>query len=111
MPKIDARINERRSGMDGCPVAVFNDLVRPDPLRIKPERGESFLELMERLRSFLGEISAFHPDGTVLAVSHENPIIAALALTVDDPEQMVRGSIANCEWVELVWPAEQGLLR
>ena len=111
MPKIDARINERRSGMDGLPVAVFNDLVRSDPLRIKPERGESFLELMGRLRSFLDEISALHPDGTVLAVSHENPIVAALALTVDDPEQVIRGSIANCEWVELVWPAEQGLFR
>lgn len=101
---IDARINERRSGMDGLPVAVFNDLIRADPLRIKPERGESFLELMERLRSFLDEVAMLHPDGTVLAVSHENPIVAARALTVDDPESMVRGSIANGEWVELDWP-------
>lgn len=106
-PTIDARINERRSGMDGLPVNEFNDLVRSDPLRIKPERGESFLELMERLRSFLDEVAARHPDGRVLAVSHENPIVAALALTVDDPEQMVRGSIANCEWAELAWPVEQ----
>jgi len=80
-------------------------LVRSDPLRIKPERGESFLEQMERLRSFLEEIAARHPDGTALAVSHENPIIAALALTVDDPEQIVRDSIANCAWVELDWLA------
>jgi len=102
--QIDARINERRSGMDGLPVSVFNDLVRHDPLRIKPERGESFLEQMERLRSFLDEIAARHRDGTVLAVSHENPILAAQALMADDPEQIVRGSIANCAWVELVWP-------
>lgn len=102
---IDARLNERRSGMDGLPVTVFNDLVRSDPLRIKPERGESFLEQMERLRSFLEEIAARHPGGTALAVSHENPIIAALALTVDDPEQIVRDSIANCAWVELDWLA------
>jgi broad specificity phosphatase PhoE len=102
---IDARLNERRSGMDGLPVAVFNDLVRADPLRIKPDRGESFLELMERLRSFLDEVALCHPDGTVLAVSHENPIVAARALTVDDPESMVRGSIANCEWLELDWPS------
>jgi broad specificity phosphatase PhoE len=100
---IDARINERRSGMDGLPVAVFNDLIRADPLRIKPERGESFLELMERLRSFLDEVAMLHPDGTVLAVSHENPIVAAQALTVDDPESMVRASIANCGWAELDW--------
>lgn len=100
---IDARINERRSGMDGLPVHVFNDLVRADLLRIKPERGESFLEQMERLRSFLDELSTRHPDGMVLAVSHENPILAALALSADDPEQIVRGCIANCEWVELDW--------
>jgi broad specificity phosphatase PhoE len=102
---IDARLNERRSGMDGLPVAVFNDLVRADPLRIKPKQGESFLEQMERLRSFLDEIFARHPDGTVLAVSHENPIVAARALLVDDPGHVIRDSIANCEWVELDWPA------
>jgi broad specificity phosphatase PhoE len=60
---------------------------------------------MERVRSFLDEAAARHPEGKVLAVSHENPIVAALALTVDDPEQMVRGTIANCEWVELDWQA------
>ncbi|MDO8264039.1 MAG: histidine phosphatase family protein [Gallionella sp.] len=100
---IDARINERRTGMDGLPVNVFNVLVCTDPLRIKPEHGESFLEQMERLRSFMDEIATRHPDGKVLAVSHENPILAALALSADDPEQIVRGSIANCEWAELDW--------
>lgn len=103
---VDARLNERSSGMDGLPVQAFNDLVRPDPLHIKPEHGESFLEQMERLRSFLNEIAARHPDGVVLAVSHENPILAALALTAADPEQVVRGGIANCVWVELAWPVE-----
>jgi alpha-ribazole phosphatase len=103
---IDARLNERRSGMDGLPVAVFNNMVRSDPLRIKPERGESFLEQMERLRSFLDEVAVVHPDGTVLAVSHENPIIAALALTVEDPELVIRDSLDNCAWVELDWLAE-----
>lgn len=98
---IDARLNERRSGMDGLPVHAFNDFVRPDPLHIKPPHGESFLEQMERLHSFMDEIAARHPDGVVLAVSHESPMLAALALT-GNPEQVVRGSVANCEWVE-VW--------
>lgn len=102
--RIDARLNERRSGMDGLPVHAFNELVRPDPLRIKPQRGESFLEQMERLGSFMDEIAIRHPDGTVLAVSHENPILAAQALLADDPGQIVLGSIANCAWVELAWP-------
>jgi alpha-ribazole phosphatase len=101
---IDARLNERRSGMDGLPVHAFNDLVRPDPLHIKPEHGESFIEQMARVRSFLDDIAEHHPNGVVLAVSHENPIAAALALTADDPAQAVGRSIANCEAVELLWP-------
>ncbi|MGA8865184.1 MAG: histidine phosphatase family protein [Gallionella sp.] len=101
---IDARLNERRSGMDGLSVALFNDLVSADPVRTRPERGESFLEQMERVRSFLDDVSGRHPDGTVLAVSHENPIVAAKALLADDPGQVIRDSIGNCEWVELQWP-------
>jgi broad specificity phosphatase PhoE len=103
---IDARINERKTGMDGLPVEIFHELMRADPLHIKPEHGESFLEQMERLRSFLDEIAARHPEGMVLAVSHENPILAALALIASDPEQTARGKIANCGWVEINWPAE-----
>jgi alpha-ribazole phosphatase len=102
---IDARLNERRSGMDGQHVDLFNDYVRADYLRIKPPMGESFLEQMERMRGFLDELAGRHPDGTALAVSHENPIVAALALTVDDPEQVMRDSIENCGWIELSWPA------
>lgn len=103
---IDARLNERHTGMDGQHVDVFNDLVRPDPLHIRPEGGESFLEEMERLRSFLDETAARHPDGVALAVSHENTIVAALALTVDAPDEVVRRNVANCEAVELEWPAK-----
>ena len=101
---VDSRLNERRSGMDGLPVEVFNDLVKPDPVRLKPEQGESFLEQMERVRSFLDELAERHPAAVVLAVSHENPILAALALSGRDPEETARGSIANCGWVELIWP-------
>ncbi len=92
--------------MDGLPVEAFNNTVKPDLLRFKPVRGESFLEQMERLRSFLDEISVLHLNGTVLAVSHENPIVAALALTVVDPEHVIRDSIANCGWLELDWLVE-----
>jgi alpha-ribazole phosphatase len=103
---IDARLNERRSGMDGMPVDAFNDLVRPDPLRIRPPQGESFMEQMARLRSFLHEIATLHPQGCILAVSHENPILAAKALAEKDARLAVRGSIANCAWIEFAWPAD-----
>lgn len=102
--RIDPRLNERRSGMDGLPVHVFNDQVRADLLRFKPPHGESFLEQMQRLRSFLDEGSGRHPDGLVLAVSHQDPILAAQALTADDPETIAARQMRNCEWVEIVWP-------
>jgi broad specificity phosphatase PhoE len=98
---IDARLNERRSGMNGLPVGAFNSLMRVDPLHTKPEGGESFLEQMDRVAGFLDDIAVRHNSGIVLAVSHENPIVAALALSARDPEQIVRTSIANCGWVEL----------
>lgn len=108
LPQVDARLNERHTGMDGLPVHVFHDLVRSDPLRIRPERGESFLEQMGRLCGFLDEIAARHPHGTVLAASHEHPILAAYALTVADPEQVVLdGHLDNCGWIELDWPAQK----
>jgi alpha-ribazole phosphatase len=102
---IDARLNERCSGMDGLPVHVFNDLVRADRLQTKPDGGESFLEQMERVRRFLDEIAVRHPEGRVLAVSHQDPILAAMALTADDPAAVATGELTNCERVELSWPA------
>ena len=98
---IDARINERRSGMDGRHVDDFNDFVREDLLHAKPPGGESFVEQMERLQSFMQEIAARHANGIVLAVSHENPIVAALAVHSGEPETTVRRKLKNCEWVEL----------
>lgn len=98
---IDARLNERRSGMDGQPTACFNELVRPDPVRIRPPLGESFLEQMDRLRGFLDDLAALGDlaDETILAVSHENPILAVRALAGEDPEQAVRRGLPNCGWV------------
>jgi len=101
---IDARLNERKSGMDGQPVHRFNDQVKRDPLHFKTATGESFLEQMERLRSFLNEVDSRHPDGNILAVSHENPIVAALALTVNDPATVVFRGLENCGRLDLNWP-------
>lgn len=104
--EIDARLNERRSGMDGMPVGSFNDLVRSDPLHVKPERGESFVEQMARLQSFMDGLATRYQGGVILAVSHENPILAALALSGGKPGDVVLGSIANCQSVEIGWPVE-----
>lgn len=103
---IDARLNERKSGMDGLPVHVFNDQAKRDPLHFKTVKGESFLQQMERLRSFLDELASLYPDGNILAVSHENPIIAALALTVEDAAAVVFNNVENCGRIDLRWPLQ-----
>ncbi len=102
---IDARLNERISGMDGLSVSVFNEAIRNSPLHFKPAQGESFMEQVERLRGFLEVVALRHPQALVLAVSHENPILAAKVAAGHDAERTVREHIANCEWVELEWPA------
>ena len=107
--QIDARLNERKSGMDGLPVHAFNDQARLDPLHFKTARGESFLEQMERVRSFLDELARRYPHGNILAVSHENPIIAALALTVEDAATVVLSGLENCGRLDLHWPHNSSL--
>lgn len=104
---IDPRLNERKSGMDGLPVHLFNDPLRLDPLNYKTPHGESFMEQMARVRSFLDELAIRHPDGRILAVSHENPIIAALAMTVADAATVVLKSLENCGRLDLRWPSDQ----
>ncbi len=101
---VDARINERKSGMDNRPVREFNEKMRIDPAGFRPEGGESFLEEMERLKSFLDDMASRHPGKKILAVSHENPILAALALCGMDPGEAALGAIANCQKVEITWP-------
>lgn len=109
--RIDPRLNERQSGLDGQPVEAFNGLVRPDPVRIKPRGGESFLEQMSRLRAFMEAAVQDDPEGVVLAVSHENPILAAAAVAGRDVEAAARGGLANCEWLLLDWPGpDTGLM-
>lgn len=105
MLAIDARLNERRSGLDGQSVEAFNGLVRADPVRARPERGESFLEQVERLRGFFDDIARRHSYAVVLAVSHENPILAASAAAGRDLEAAARGGLGNCEWLRLDWPS------
>ncbi len=98
--QVDARLNERRSGMDGLPTATFNDFVRADPVHATPPGGESFVDVVERLRAFLDAQRACG-DAWVLAVSHENPILAALAVAGVPAEVVVRRKLANCAAVIL----------
>jgi broad specificity phosphatase PhoE len=104
--QIDARLNERKSGMDGQPVNAFNDQVRNDPLHFKTPNGETFLEQMERVKSFLDEVSQRHPEGKILLVSHENPILAAMGLTCT-AEDVVFKNLDNCGRIDLLITTDQ----
>ena len=94
--RVDARLNERKSGMDGLPTCSFNDLVMPDPIHIRPALGENFLEQTERLRSFLESQESTPEETVVLAVSHEYPLRSILMLAGIKPEVAVRQPIRNC---------------
>ncbi len=100
---IDARLNERKSGMDGLPTCTFNDLVLPDPIHICPPHGENFLEQTERLRIFVQSIESLPADATVLAVSHEYPLRSVLVIAGIDQEQAVRKAIPNCGTVTVAF--------
>ncbi|HQT25303.1 MAG TPA: histidine phosphatase family protein [Burkholderiales bacterium] len=101
---IDGRINERKSGMDGRPVHEFNEMILDDPVYFRPDEWESFFDEMNRIRSFLDEMAIINQGKRILAVSHENPILAALALAGMDPLEAALGSIRNCQKVEISWP-------
>lgn len=107
--RVDPRLNERKSGMDGLPTRTFNDLVRPDPVNARPPRGESFLEQTQRVGEFLSSLAASAHAGVVLAVSHEHPIRSALVVAGLDPEDAVRQSIPNCGACVIEWHAGRWL--
>lgn len=108
--QIDARLNERKSGMDGLPTCTFNNLVQPDPIHIRPPLGENFLEQTERLHSFLQSLEALPSGATVLAVSHEYPLRSILMLAGVEPDVAVRQPIRNCGTVTIQREAGDWLL-
>lgn len=54
-------------------------LVQQHPSRFRFPAGESFLEMQQRIWTELERLVARHPGGTVVAVSHADPIKAAVA--------------------------------
>ncbi len=108
--RVDPRLNERKSGMDGLPTRTFNDLVRPDPIHIRPPLGENFLEQTQRLRSFLQSMESLPGNAMVLAVSHEYPLRSVLMLAGVEPEIAVRESIPNCGTFSVAYRAGSWLL-
>jgi len=59
--------------------------------------GESFLEMQTRMTSALSRLAALHPGQTVVAVSHADPIKAAVAQAAGTPLDLFqRLTVAPC---------------
>ena len=78
--------------------ALLSDLIRERPDLVETWRttphladfpeGEKLSNLRERVQRFLLEISSAHPDGTVLAATHDSPVrvAASIALGIGDDQ-------------------------
>lgn len=65
-------------------------------LSFRPDDGESYLDLQERLRPFLKMLSETHLGENILLCTHGGTIRAALSLLLDRPlEEMLQNRIDN----------------
>jgi probable phosphomutase (TIGR03848 family) len=68
--------------------------------------GESFAEMQHRIVGALDRIRAAHPGGTVVCVSHADPIKAAVAFALGTHLDLFqRIVISTCSISALAWPA------
>jgi probable phosphoglycerate mutase len=71
--------------------------VQRNPSGFRFPGGESFLEMQVRMSSALTRLAALHPGGTVVAVSHADPIKAAVAQAAGTPLDLFqRLTVAPC---------------
>ncbi len=76
------------------------------PAETRPEGGESFVDLMERVQPAIREISEAERGRDVVAFAHGGTIRAALALALDiKPERALGFSVDNCSLTRIQhWP-------
>lgn len=58
------------------------DQVQRNPSQFQFPRGESFSDMSHRIWTELNRLTTLHPGGTVVAVSHADPIKAAIAQAI-----------------------------
>jgi len=67
------------------------------PAATVPPGGESFVDLIDRVRASVERLSQDHAGRDIVAVTHGGTIRAALALALGlDPEAALRLQVANC---------------
>jgi alpha-ribazole phosphatase len=97
---IDARLNDRRNGFEGRPVADYLAAVSQDPLHTRPEGGETYQELKSRVSAFLDEIGNELAHAVLVVSHHEVLQVAYGHFAGYTDEQMWRHWIGNAEFFE-----------
>ena len=94
---VDARLADIRSGCEGRPVAEYQAAIARDPLRARPNGGESLLDHWQRIRGFLDWLAA-QPHQTVGLVAHEETLRVFKGIAENlPPEATVDLAFGNCE--------------
>ncbi|MCU0259864.1 MAG: histidine phosphatase family protein [Ilumatobacteraceae bacterium] len=80
--------------------------VQRSPSTFRFPGGESFSEMQHRIVGALERLRAAHPGGTVVAVSHADPIKAAIAHAVGTPLDLFqRIVVSTCSITAIAWSA------
>lgn len=102
--------------------ALVTDVMREDPdllqrWRTAPETvtfdgGENLAALRGRIERFISDVAAAHPEGTVVAATHDSPVRMAVAIACGLPdsshrEEWVKTSYASVTALEI----EDGVMR
>jgi broad specificity phosphatase PhoE len=120
---VDERLRDRELGVldlltgRGVEARLPDEAVRRRRLGkfyYRPPGGESWCDVLLRLRALLGELRAGHPDGRVLLVGHEAIVLLVryLAESLSEAELMSLAhdtAVANCSIS--TWRASGGTLR
>ena len=100
--RVDARLDDRASGYEGRPVADYLAAMRaaPDPFRWKAPGGESYLEMVARVRAFIADLLADPVDVALVVTHHE--VLQAVAGHFGnlEPALMWRIWVDHCETLE-----------
>ncbi|MBI2046394.1 MAG: class I tRNA ligase family protein [Parcubacteria group bacterium] len=102
---VDNRLRELVTGdLDGKPVSVYHDYFSsPEEKFYKPTpRGETLLDMKNRLMDFLSETDAMYQGKTILIVTHEYPswMLAAGALGADVKEAVAMKEKAGEDFIK-----------
>jgi alpha-ribazole phosphatase len=79
------------------------------PAHERPPGGESFVDLLERVRPVVARLTAEHRGRDIVAVTHGGTIRAALALALGlDPQAALSFLIENCSLTRLDYLSPEG---